>query len=662
MPRATTKPSAASETIHAESGLAPLTREGIEARTDAGSFKRGRGYAHAGRIFGAFRRERTLRARCHGSSGGPYLVEATLAPADKPKAKNPVSYACDCPRGGFCKHVVALLLTWVEQPERFEVRAPIADALGERSRGELIALIEAMVRDVPELEPLLDLPIPAASAASAEAIDEAAIRRQIAAALRDDGGYGRRGWYGYDDYYGASSRMAGNLERIGALADDYANAGDWRNLLLVDATIVEEVAPNLTTMYDESGDLSSLLANADAHLSACLDAQGGLSEEEQLSPAERRRLLDALFTIWQTGIDAGGLDLANEGPEAIARGATPEEQRHVGDRIRESMSSASAADPWTHSWQSRVAIGFLSLLHGEAGLSDEELLIEYRNAELWEEAAESLLKMHRVEEAIALAARRLIAATPLTSFANRLIATGDPQRIEQAIHLVDDMLWEREGQNAQDDQRLRAWLEQQYAAHGHPEKALKLARERFKALPAKATYDAVKAAAILPGQPDDPWPALRKELLATLKKRGDWTSLIEIHLGEGEVAEAIEALKKTEKKDPRNIGYVGTVYGGFGYAYGWGTHPLGWEARVAAAAEAEFPDEAIRIYQRLADRLIATRGRGNYQTATEHLERIKQILTGAERGDAWATLIGELRDRNKTLRALREELDKRGLS
>ncbi|MCC7025101.1 MAG: SWIM zinc finger family protein [Thermomicrobiales bacterium] len=394
------------ETIHAESGLAPLTREGIEARTDAGSFKRGQGYARSGRIFGAFRRERTLRARCHGSSGGPYLVEATLALPDQPKAKNPVSYACDCPRGGFCKHVVALLLTWVEQPERFEVRAPISDALAERSRDELVALIEAMVRDVPELEPLLDLPISIAGAAGAAPVNEAAIRRQIGAALRDDGGYGRRGWYDYDDYYGAASRIAGNLERIAALADDYADAGDWRNLFLVEAILVEELAPHLTTMYDESGGFSGLLANADERLAACLDAQGSLSEEEQRSPGERRQLLDALFTIWQASIDAGGLDLANEGPEAIARGATSEEQRHIGDRIREAMTSASDVDLWTHSWQSRTAIGFLSLLHGEAGLSDEELLAEYRNAELWEEAAESLLKMHRVEEAIALAARR----------------------------------------------------------------------------------------------------------------------------------------------------------------------------------------------------------------------------------------------------------------
>lgn len=365
-------------------------------------------------------------ARCHGSSGGPYLVEATLASPDQPKAKNPVSYACDCLRGGFCKHVVALLLTWVEQPERFEVRVPIAEALVKWSREELVALIEAMVRGVTELESLLELPIPAASAATTAPIAEAAIRRQIAAALQDDGGYGRHGWYGYDNSYGTFSRRAGTPERIGALADDYADSGDWRNLLLVDATIVEEVAPNLTTMYDESGDLSSLLANADAHLSACLDAQGGLSEEEQLSPGERQRLLDALFAIWRASIDAGRLDLANEGPEAIARSATLEEQRHVGDRIRQAMRAASDADPWTRSWQSRVAIGFLSLLHGEAGLSDEERLAEYRNAELWEEAAESLLKLHRVEEAIALAARRLTAATALTAFANRLIATGDP--------------------------------------------------------------------------------------------------------------------------------------------------------------------------------------------------------------------------------------------
>src|SRR5262245_3545270 len=101
--------------------FAPLTADVIADQTDSGSFKRGRGYAHTGHIFAAVRRENTLRARCRGSSGGPYLVSATLAEVGRAKAKNPIEFACDCPRGGFCKHVVALLLTWVERPELFDV-------------------------------------------------------------------------------------------------------------------------------------------------------------------------------------------------------------------------------------------------------------------------------------------------------------------------------------------------------------------------------------------------------------------------------------------------------------------------------------------------------------------------------------------------------------
>src|SRR3954453_326343 len=117
--------------------FAPLSASSIESQTDSGSFKRGRGYARSGHIYAAIRRENTLRARCHGSSGGPYLVSATLAEPGKSKRKNPVDYACNCPRGGFCKHVVALLLTWVERPESFDVKPPLAELLAGKSHDEL---------------------------------------------------------------------------------------------------------------------------------------------------------------------------------------------------------------------------------------------------------------------------------------------------------------------------------------------------------------------------------------------------------------------------------------------------------------------------------------------------------------------------------------------
>jgi uncharacterized Zn finger protein len=83
---------------------------------------------------------------------------------------------------------------------------------------------------------------------------------------------------------------------------------------------------------------------------------------------------------------------------------------------------------------------------------------------------------------------------------------------------------------------------------------------------------------------------------------------------------------------------------------------------VADAAAADFPDDAVRIYKHLADRLITARGRTNYQSAAEYLRRAMRTLERHNRTADWSTLITDVRNQNKTLRALREELDFLGLA
>jgi hypothetical protein len=91
MARTITRPPTTIDGNQTTNGLSPLSDEIIARQTDAGSFSRGKTYFRGKRIFNAVRRGDLLRARCRGSSGGPYLVEATLAPADKPKSRNPVT-------------------------------------------------------------------------------------------------------------------------------------------------------------------------------------------------------------------------------------------------------------------------------------------------------------------------------------------------------------------------------------------------------------------------------------------------------------------------------------------------------------------------------------------------------------------------------------------
>jgi uncharacterized Zn finger protein len=122
------------------------------------------------------------------------------------------------------------------------------------------------------------------------------------------------------------------------------------------------------------------------------------------------------------------------------------------------------------------------------------------------------------------------------------------------------------------------------------------------------------------------------------------------------VAAALAVLKERAKKKTQADSL------GAGWGYGWTSASDGPEARVAAAAERDFPDAAVALYRRLADRQIEARQRPAYREAAAFLARVKAILEQNGRGDDWRTLISDLRREQKRLRALREELDALGLS
>ncbi len=85
------------------------------------------------------------------------------------------------------------------------------------------------------------------------------------------------------------------------------------------------------------------------------------------------------------------------------------------------------------------------------------------------------------------------------------------------------------------------------------------------------------------------------------------------------------------------------------------------EMRLARAAEEGFPDRAVGIYRRQADRAIEQRQRTSYRIAAQHLDRARETLVRHGREGDWTALIADVREQYKTLRALREELDALGL-
>jgi uncharacterized Zn finger protein len=92
----------------------------------------------------------------------------------------------------------------------------------------------------------------------------------------------------------------------------------------------------------------------------------------------------------------------------------------------------------------------------------------------------------------------------------------------------------------------------------------------------------------------------------------------------------------------------------------WG-RSSGRKLDVARAAEKDYPREALALYREYAEGLIEQRSRESYRAACEHLRKVRDLQQRLGDPDVWAHDIAELRERYRSLRALREELDRAGL-
>jgi uncharacterized Zn finger protein len=413
-----------------------LSEADLRAYSDEASFQKGYDYYLHHAIVEPTLSESALRAFCHGSGLSPYRVMATLLPASDKSAHKVVSAGCSCPRGGFCKHLVALLLTWIHQPERFLVRSMLVGRLSEKSREELLALLEQLVQRQPDIEPLIELlmELPLATTTQERSrpgkgrertLNPSTVRSQVASAFYNAG----EGW-------GAASRVAAELEQLYDIGKNFAEAGEWANAQVVYATVAEETVMQYGEVHDE-GQVSWVLSKCAAGLVKCLEAQSALPQDEQLDAEEREELLTALFDLWKFGYNYGGIEVDVAG--AMAESVTEYERKMVESRLREEMKSGQ---DFSSQWHNRSIIHFLATLKQAERFSDEDLLEEYRKAGLYKELAEKLLQLDRENEALGFAQATLTESRDVTWFAEQLLKSGEAWR-EQALGFVETSLEDR---------------------------------------------------------------------------------------------------------------------------------------------------------------------------------------------------------------------------
>jgi uncharacterized Zn finger protein len=512
-----------------------------------------------------------------------------------------VSANCSCPvgAGGYCKHTAALLLTWLHNPGDFAEVENLETALARRSQAELIALIRKMIARYPDLETLLELPT--AGGAEAKPIAPDIVRRQVTQAFH---GMDYEGW-------GAAYGISQDLLQVVDLGDEYAAQGGWRNAITVYETVAREILEQYETMGgNDEGEIADVVNDCVSGLGRCFP-----NVEDT---ALRESLLRALFDVYAWDVNFGGIGIGDESPEIILEHANAEEKRLVAEWVREALP---AGDSWSDNYHRQVYGGFLLQLEADE-MDDETFLRVCRETSRWQDLVNRLLALSRVDEATATAHQ--VGDYELLQLADIFCQYDHADVAERLI-----------GERAQtsNDSRLPEWLKRRAQERGDPAAALAFAEALFWRHPDLEGYQEMRELA----QPLGQWDALRATVLNRLTAQNDFELLTQVHLDEGDIEQALETVERIR----------------------WGGDGL--RLRVAQAAESKHPRDAIRIYTKTAERLIDARGRDNYTTAAAYLLRVRDLYRSLEEQSTWEGFIADLRERNRSLRALKEELIKAGL-
>ncbi len=576
-----------------------ITEQQIRAWIDGRSLERGEAYLQNGALFELRRQGVRLKARCQGSGAEAYYVQATLG------TQGVVAAACSCPvgGGGRCKHVAALLLAWQRTPGEFVELEEMDSALERRSKAELIALVKQMLRQQPDLESLLAIPLPSSEKQVTQA-DPEVYRREVLAAFRRGG-----------DDWGATARIARELLTITAIGDGFLGQEDYVGAVAVYQPVLAEVLEQFESYRDEEGSLYRVIGACVEGLGACLT--------NQQDPATREVILRSLFAVYRSDVESGGAGFGEDAVELLLGSTNPAERGMIATWVRDALPRGSS---WSDGWERQTFGGFLLELEGDV-LDDEMFLGVCRETGRVHDLVDRLLDLSWVGEAVTEARK-----------------AGD----YDSLGLADIFLRHEQGDVAErlmleraektTDTRVLEWLESYYRSHGGDSAALALAERIFRLRPSLEKYRELRDLAERLGR----WDSLRLGLLGFLQEGRNPVLLIRIHLEEREIDRALETLESWWTRQGYSIGSEVSL-------------------DVARAAEEGRPRAALEIYRRSVERLIAQRGRGNYAEACELLIRVRDLHRRLGEEAFWRDYVGDLRERNRQLRALKEELAVAGL-
>lgn len=298
--------------------LPKLTEAQIRALASAQSFERGKSYYQDGAIVEPLQQGLELRAECEGSEYEPYQISVTL------NTKGIAETSCTCPYdwGGICKHIVALLLAYVHHPQAFRRIEPLAKMLAGKSKDDLIAIIQDLLRHQPGLISVVELTTETQEIKQGKPMNVSVYRTQARRAMQHE----------------SSRSVERELKALGEVAARLARGGDFVNAGAIYHALLDETVKGYDEMVssmDEDGDIAVIIDEFAKGLGECL-------ANDAAETKTRREWLETLLRAELADIALGGIDLAPSAKEAILKHANKEDWQCIEERLPNIFSADSS--------------------------------------------------------------------------------------------------------------------------------------------------------------------------------------------------------------------------------------------------------------------------------------------------------------------------------
>jgi len=593
-----------------------LSEAAVRAGATEKSFARGRELFRRGAVSRAAIQGRVLSGLCEGSESPFYRIRAEL---DEGGVR---SASCTCPYdfGGYCKHVIALLLSYAHEPESFAVRKEPADLLSELSHEQLLALLTKLLADQPDLYGLIEAALAAPSVSSGgrgapsrrREVDVEVYRRRV-----------NRIMHGLDhmrasEAYWHVGGLVEELRGVERSAREFLDAGEAEAALRILLTLAEETGDGFEYIDDSNGEFGDFLNGLGATLAEVI-----LSLD--LDEDEREDLLSDLDELHGQLGDYGveglavALLAARHGWKELPASSRPGETRSRYED--EDEDAETDEDEWYASgWAPEDPVQALTRARlnvlERQGQTDEYLALCLRAGEHLRYTLK-LLNLGRAPEAVSHALKHIDGAGEALALAQSLLDSGRP---DEAIRVGERGL-RLKGNKAD----LGRWLGAVAETHGRTRQALAAWLAAFHEAPSLEVWRTLKR---LAGRR---WNSLKPEAMSSLEKFHDKRPLAEVLVEEQEW-DAATHLADRHAQD-QSVAAI-----------------------VADALITRRPEWVIRASIKQAESLIAPTKSSLYPAAADWLRRAKAAHAHSERIDEWQKYIGRLKEQYKRRPALMAQL------